>query len=143
MKAKTLLRIAIIPILIKLLGHSIGHMGWDKPDDPKMQTVVDTMKSYTGQFMGASYNMGEYLTGYSLMILVVYALLCYLLWILSNSFNLQSNVANHFIYAIATTLIIFSIFEFMYFFPFAAAMSVLAAVLMILSITVAKKNQSI
>jgi hypothetical protein len=142
MKAKTLLRISIIPILIKLLGHSIGHMGWDKPDDPKMQAVVNTMKNYTGHFMGASYNMAAYLTGYSLMILIIYALLSYLLWILSNSFNLQSNVANHFIYAIAITLLIYSVLEFLYFFPFAASMSLLASVLMIFSTIVAKKKQS-
>jgi hypothetical protein len=86
--------------------------------------------------------MAAYLTGYSLMILIIYALLSYLLWILSNSFNLQSNVANHFIYAIAITLLIYSVLEFLYFFPFAASMSLLASVLMIFSTIVAKKKQS-
>jgi hypothetical protein len=140
MKGKTLLRISIIPILIKLLGHSIGHMGWDKPDDPKMQTVVDTMKGYTGQFMGASYNMGEYLTGYSLMILCVYLLTSYMFWVLSASYNLQSKVVNSIVYPIAITFFVFSILEFLYFFPFAASMSVLAGVIMILSLKLGKKK---
>lgn len=44
MKSKILLRIASLLILVHLLGHSLGHLQWDKPKDPMMKEVVDMMK---------------------------------------------------------------------------------------------------
>lgn len=139
MNAKILLRIATIPILIKLLGHSAGHSGWDNPEDPRMKEVVSAMKGYTGEFMGASYNMAEYYTGYSLMLVCVYLLIAYILWLVSGFISEQVSLTNKIVYPIAFIFFIFGVLEFLYFFPFAASMSVLAGVLMILSITVAKR----
>ena len=139
MKAKTLLRISIVPVLIKLLGHSVGHSGWDKPEDPKMLEVVSAMKGYTGAFMGSSYNMAEYYTGYSLMILCIYVFMAYLLWRASGLMNEHPAVSRALVWPVAILFGVFGILEFMYFFPFAASMSVLASVLIILGLTVGKK----
>jgi len=36
-KPKLFLRTACVLILVHLAGHFIGHTGWKKPADPKMQ----------------------------------------------------------------------------------------------------------
>ena len=74
MKAKILLRVASLLILVHLLGHSMGHLQWDKPKDPKMKEVVDIMKGYSTQFMGATKSMANYYEGYSLLMFFVFAM---------------------------------------------------------------------
>jgi hypothetical protein len=139
MKTKTLLRISIVPVLIKFLGHSVGHSGWDKPEDPKMLEVVSTMKGYTGQFMGSSYNMAEYYTGYSLMILCIYLLAMYLIWIASGLVDAQPAISKSLVWPVTILFAVFGVLEFLFFFPFAASMSILASLLMVLALTVGKK----
>lgn len=62
MKAKILLRIAALLILVHLLGHSIGHSTWDTPEDQKMDEVVAAMKGYKADFMGATKSMADAIT---------------------------------------------------------------------------------
>ena len=75
MKSKLLLRIACLLILVHLLGHSLGHLQWDKPKDPKMKEVVDMMKGYSTEFMGATKSMANYYEGYSLIMFFVFGLI--------------------------------------------------------------------
>src|SRR5688500_6097078 len=124
MNARILLRIAAITILIKLLGHSAGHSGWNNPEDPRINEEMSVLKGYTGEFMGATYNMAEYYTGYSLMLVCVYLLIAYILWLLSGFVSEQVSLTNRIVYPIALIFFIFGILEFLYFFPFAASMSI-------------------
>jgi hypothetical protein len=42
-KSKILLRTACVLIFVHLAGHFIGHTGWKRPTDPKMQEVVNAI----------------------------------------------------------------------------------------------------
>ena len=139
MKAKVLLRIAAILLLVHVIGHSFGHITWDKPEDPKMQGVVNTMQGYKAEFMGATKSMADYYNGYSLMIFFLFGMTIFILWVVSGFINTERNIATKILYPIAITYIAFGIIEYLYFFPFAAAMSFLAGVLTILAITAIKK----
>src|SRR4051812_10912589 len=120
MKSKLLLRIAIAFIFVHLLGHSIGHVGWDKPKDPKMQEVVQAMKGYSGEFMGATKSMADYYNGYSLIMFVVFVMSIFLLWTVSGFIETNRSIAVRILYPMAAAYITLSAIEFVYFFPFAA-----------------------
>ena len=139
MKAKLLLRIAAGLILVHLLGHTVGHMTWDAPEDAKMKEVVTTMKSHKAEFMGATKSMADYYIGYSLMIFGLFAMSALLLWFISGFVNDQRQIANRLLFPIGVVYVFFGIIEYVYFFPFAASMSFLAGLLTILALTVAKK----
>jgi hypothetical protein len=134
MKAKILLRIAAALILIHLIGHTLGHTMWDKPDDPKMQEVVSAMKSYKADFMGATKSMADYYHGYSLMMLLLYGFSIVILWFASGFVNSQPAIARKVIYPIGVSYLIFGGIEYLYFFPFAASMSFLAGALAITAV---------
>lgn len=80
MNTKNSIRVSIGLIAIHLFGHTMGHLGWDKPEDAKMQEVVSVMKSHSADFMGATRSMGDYYNGYSLILFVVFGLSIWLLW---------------------------------------------------------------
>ena len=139
MKSKVLLRIAAGLIFIHLLGHGVGHSGWDTPADPKMQEVVTVMKSHKSEFMGATQSMADYYNGYSLILFVVYSMSIFLLWFVSGFVREQPTIAGNILYTIGTAYLIFGVIEFVYFFPFAAAMSFFAGVLTLVAVAVARK----
>lgn len=134
MKPKIWLRIACIFILIHLLGHAIGHTMWDNPEDPRMKEVVDTMAGYEGEFMGATRSMGDYYNGYSLILFFVYAMSITIVWVVSTFPESQKVSARKILFPVAITYVAFGVIEFSYFFPFAAAMSLGAGILIFLGI---------
>jgi len=138
MKSKILLRIACLLILVHLLGHSLGHLQWDKPKDPKMKEVVDMMKGYSTQFMGATKSMANYYEGYSLIMFFVFAMTILILWSVSSFVDTHKNVAVKILYPIAITYLAFGVIEYFYFFIFAASISFLAGVFVFLGINSAK-----
>ena len=139
MKSKVLLRIAAGLILIHLLGHSVGHSGWETPEDPRMQEVVTVMKSYQGEFMGATQSMADYYNGYSLMMFVLYGMTIFILWFVSGFVREQPTIAGNILYTVGTSYLIFGIIEFVYFFPFAGSISFLAGVLTLIAVAIARK----
>jgi hypothetical protein len=139
MNAKVLLRIAAGLILVHLLGHGVGHLSWDQPEDPKMMDVVTVMKSYKGEFMGAVKSMADYYNGYSILIFGLYAMSIALLWLTSGFIREQPSIARKILYPLGIAYLFFGIVEFIFFFPFAAGMSFFAGLLTILSIVAVKK----
>ena len=139
MNAKVLLRIAAALILVHLLGHSVGHAGWDHPEDPKMMDVVTVMKSYKAEFMGAVKSMADYYNGYSILIFGLYAMTISLLWLTSGFILEQPSIAGKILYPVGIAYVFFGVVEFLYFFPFAASMSFFAGILTLFSIIVTKR----
>ena len=131
MRAKVWLRVACVFILIHLIGHGIGHSMWDKPEDPRMQAVVDTMAGYDSEFMGATWSMADYYNGYSLILFFVYALSISIIWFTSNAQPVHHPLVKRILYPMAFAWIAFGVIEFIYFFPFAASISLGAGLLIL------------
>jgi hypothetical protein len=138
MKAKIFLRIACVLILIHLLGHSLGHLQWDKPKDPKMKEVVDMMKSHRSEFMGASKSIANYYEGYSIILFFVFGMTIMILWSVSTFIESNKAIAVKILYPIAITYLAFGVVEYLYFFLFAASISFLAGVCVFLGINSSK-----
>jgi hypothetical protein len=131
MNSKLLLRIASILILVHLLGHTMGHLTWDKPEDTKMAGVVTVMKGYKAEFMGADRSMADYHNGYSLMIFGLFGMSIVIIWLASGFVNDNKVIAGKVLYPIGIVYLIFGIVEYIYFFPFAAVTSFVAGLLII------------
>ena len=83
-------------------------------------------------FFGKSVSIGDFFAGYGYSMIGVLLLVCVLLWLLSAEPN------RRFILALGLFLLFLAIIEFIYFFPFASVLSLLAGVCTLL----AYKNQS-
>lgn len=139
MSKKILLRIAAIVVFIHLLGHTIGHLAWDKPKDPKMNEVVMAMKGYSANFMGAVRSMADYYNGYSVIMFGVYVMTIMILWILSGAPREYEKLVNRLVLPMGVVYMFFAGTEFIFFFPFATTISCLAGLLMLLSVRAAVK----
>jgi hypothetical protein len=134
MKTKLFLRIAAIMIMVHLLGHTVGHFTWDKPDDTQMKRVVNSMLEYKAEFMGATRSMGDYFNGYSLMMFFVFGMSISILWYASNFPDNQKAITRKILYPIGIAYVAFGVIEFYNFFPFAAIMSLGAGVLILIAV---------
>ena len=129
MKPKVLLRIASILILFHDIGHTIGHSGWRHSPDPAKQEVINQMTGSKFPFMGAVHSMGDYYEGYGYAASLALLLIAVLLWLMSDASPQSRHLVRKLL--IVTTVILFAwgIIELIYFFPFAASFTLLAALL--------------
>jgi hypothetical protein len=126
MKPKLLLRIAAILILIHAVLHTLAHLQWKDAPEPERQVVIAQMVGHKVPFMGVSRSIGEYYEGFGYAATLAMLLAVYLLWALSTS---VSDVAKKVVLAVSVFLLFWSVIELIYFFPFAAGLSLVAAAL--------------
>ena len=134
MKVKLLLRAAAFLIFIHLLGHAAGHMGWKHPKDQKMQEVVNTMLDYHAKFMGASQSMGDYFNGYSLSLFLVFGLSIWVLWWVAGLTSIQPKIVKGILLPFALLYLGLGVIEWVYFFPFAAILSMTAGICILVAL---------
>ncbi|HTI60796.1 LIC_13387 family protein [Mucilaginibacter sp.] len=127
MRPKILLRIASVIMLLHMLGHTMGALTWKDAPNAAVKQVIDGMLGNRFDFMGRSVSIGDFFAGYGYGMIGVLLLVSILLWLLSAEHN------RRFILALGLFLLFLSIIEFIYFFPFAAAFSLLAGVTTLLA----------
>jgi len=120
MKQKTLLCIASVIMMLHTLGHTMGALTWKDAPNTAVKQVIEGMLGNRFDFMGRSVSIGGFFSGYGYSMIGVLLLISILLWLLS----LEPN--KRFILALGLFLLFLSVIEFVYFFPFAAAFSLLA-----------------
>ena len=127
LQSKKLVKIAAGLLLFHLLGHLIGHYTW-KEDKGNLQKreVIRQMTEPRFDFMGASRSMGEYYEGYSTLLSITFIVLAWVLWQTSGLLEEKHKAGKQLALFIGIGLLLFSITEFVYFFPFAAIISLLA-----------------
>lgn len=133
-KVRILLRTACVLIFVHLSGHIIGHIGWEKPADPKMQKVVNAMVENKANYMGAVRSLADFYHGYSILLFIVYGLSIWMLWILASGIKTDKRMAKRLALPFGITYLAFGAIEFIHFFPFAAIISTLAGIAIILSL---------
>src|SRR5579863_1245949 len=133
MISKTLLRIASVLMTMHLIGHSLGAGGWKKNSDPVMVQVAHWMTGPKFPFMGVSRSMGDYFDGYGDIASVSLAMLAVLLWLAAPKVMTHGTVIRDEILVLAVAMKGMSGIEFRHFFPFAAIISLLAALLTLVS----------
>ena len=140
MKPKILLRIAAILIFIHSVLHTFGFSTWKEAPDPVYKTIVDGMATHTFPFMGAVRSLGNFYEGFGYASSIALFLIAVVLWLVSGETGRSANLAKKIIYAVGIALVAWGIDELIYFFPFAASITLIAAALTLLSGFVMKKN---
>jgi len=127
MKPKILLRMASSLLLLHTMGHTIGALTWKQAPNARVAAVISGMQNEHFDFMGRSATLGNFFGGYGLINIGVLLLLTALLWLLSTEPNLK------FVLLIGLFLLFMGTIELIYFFPFAAAISLLAGIFTLLA----------
>jgi len=127
MKPKLLLRIAAILILIHGVLHTTGFSQWKQDPDPAKHEMIKLMTGQRFPFMGTSRNMGEYYDGFGYAGSIALFLIVVLLWIVSGELLSNLSLAKKVIVVVSFSLLAWAIDEFIYFFPFAAGLSLAAS----------------
>jgi hypothetical protein len=129
MKPKLFLRIASGLILLHLILHSIGNSTWKQTNDPIKQNVISQMTDHKFPFMGTVRAMGDYFNGFGYITSIALALISLLLWILSGSSKENAGLTLKILVVVTVSLFVWAIDEFVFFFPFAACITLLAGLL--------------
>ena len=127
MTPKSLLRLGAIIMILHLVGHTFGHMGWRKCTEPVREEVVRHMTEYKFPFMGAIHSIGDYYEGYGWAGGVALFFFAAIMWSLSAASVSESRIVQRQTVLLALCLLVWGILEWLYFFPFAAAFSLAAA----------------
>lgn len=128
MKAKLLLRIAAVIMLLHTLGHTVGALTWTDAPNAAVKQVIDGMQSNRFDFMGRSGSLADFYAGYGYVMIGVLLLISVLLWLLSTEPN------RRLITTIAICLLFMAVVEYIYFFPMAAGFSLLAGLAALLAL---------
>ncbi len=141
MKSKVLIRIAAFFVVSLLMGHTIGYIMWDKPEDNQMKTVVQSMKDISAPFMGTTKSMADYYNGNSLIIFGFHSLVIILLWISSTYINSQRSIIVKILVPIILLYLFLGVIDFLYFFPLPTILSFLTAMLILIAIFINSKEK--
>jgi hypothetical protein len=122
MKAKLLLRVAAIIMLLHTAGHTVGAITWKDAPNAAVKQTIDGMISNQFDFMGRQTSLASFFAGYGYIMIGVLLLISVILWLLSTQTNSSITLV------MGLFLLFMGVAEYIYFFPFAAVFSLLAGV---------------
>ena len=143
MKPKILLRIASLAMIFHLIGHTFGHLGWKKATDPVKLEVINQMTGHKFPFMGTIRSMGDYFDGFSYATSIGIILMAVILWVVAGSLKETTVLSFKIMITVTICLFVWSIDEFIFFFPFAACTTLFAAILALIAFVQMKSQKSI
>jgi hypothetical protein len=136
MKAKLSLRIASILMLLHTAGHTIGAFTWKEAPNARVAEVIAGMQNEHFMFMGKSLTLASFFDGYGFGNIGVLLLVSILLWLLSTAVN------RNMVLVMGIFLIFFGVNELIYFFPFAAAITLIAGLATLFAYQRVKLNRA-
>ena len=104
-------------MFLHTIGHTMGALSWKKAPNASVATVVAGMQNEHFHFMGREASIAQFYEGYGISLIAVLLFISLLLWICST--KIYPGVTA----LIAIFLLAFSVVEYVYFFPLAAAFS--------------------
>jgi cellulose synthase/poly-beta-1,6-N-acetylglucosamine synthase-like glycosyltransferase len=131
MKPKLLLRTASVIMLLHTVGHTFGALGWKNAPNAAVAAVIAGMQREHFDFMGRSSTIADFYEGYGFINIFVLLLLSVLLWLLSG--HATNPAVRNMSIVLGIFLVIMSVCEYIYFFPLAAIMSLIAGVCALLA----------
>lgn len=141
MKPKLLLRIAAAVMFLHTIGHTFGALTWKKAPAPAVANVIREMENNHFEFMGRQVTIAGFYEGYGISMIGVLLLISLVLWTMGG--DVQSRSTARLLPAMVVFLVFFSVTEWIYFFPLASVMSMVAALLCAMASVSAGKAGSI
>ena len=134
MQPKIALRIASILMILHDVGHTFGTFAWRKTTDPVKLEVIRQMTDYKFAFMGASHSFGNTFDGYCFATILSLLFFAVVLWIASNVTQQTVVLTRKILIWLAVILLCWGVDEWIFFFPFAAAITLLATLFTVIAI---------
>ncbi|MCR6638391.1 MAG: hypothetical protein NVV82_05190 [Sporocytophaga sp.] len=141
MNVKLLLRIASGLLIFHLIAHTLGHSGWKRAEEPLKQEIINKMIDHKFPFMGVDKSMGDYFEGYGYAATVALAFMAAVLWLISGAINTNRELSYKILLSLSLALLFWGGIEFIYFFPFAASITLLACLLSLVSAVQLRGNK--
>ena len=142
MRSKLFLRIAAGLILLHAVLHTLGHSGWKKNPDSIYQEVVKQMTGNKFPFMGVTRSISEYYDGYGYCVTIALLIIALILWFISDGTSQNSALVKNISWTLAFGLLAWGIDELLFFFPFAAGITLTASALIFISGFLNTRTQS-
>lgn len=117
-----------------MIGHTMSHSKWKQAVEPQKQEVIRQMTEYKFPFMGKERSMGDYYEGYGWAGTITLILMAVILWIVPEATAETKQLSLKIALTVTLSLLAWCMMEFLYFFPFAASMTLLAATLSLLGV---------
>lgn len=124
MKPKIFIRVSSILMLLHTAGHTMGALTWKEAPNGTVAKLVSDMQTIHFAFMGRQVSLGSFFEGYGIINIFVLLLLTISLWLLSNATD--NPLTARLLPVLALFLLLMGISEYVYFFSFAAIISILA-----------------
>lgn len=129
--SKLLLRIAAGIMLVHAIGHTIGVFTWQKPNGKIPIEVVQKMQETHFLFGGKDSTMANFFSGHGYAGTILLLLIVTVLWTVSSS---TDKIATKILWLVGIAIVTLALDELIYFFPMAVIFSLVAALLVFLSI---------
>ena len=133
MKPYLLTRISSVLILIHAVLHTIGHLSWKTPAGAAYNEVVKQMTGPKFPVMGANRSLGEFFDGYGFFVTLALLLAAWFIWMASNLIENNPGIATRMLLPLTAFLFGLGIIEIIFFFPLAAGITLLAAILSLIA----------
>lgn len=134
MQSKSLLRISSALILIHAILHTLVHSAWTKNPNLMYQEVVKKMMGEKFPFMGVSRSISEYYDGYGYCVTIALLVMAVILWLISSAAEQNNALVKNISLTLAIGLLAWGVDELIFFFPFAAGITLLASALIFISV---------
>jgi CBS domain containing-hemolysin-like protein len=129
MRAKLFLRIASVIIFLHAIGHFMGVAKVTKGETDEENMVIHAMTDHRFPVLGAEHSFADFLHGFGWIGEVFLLLTAYLIWFTGSLAADHTAISRKLSAALFIGLLAQTILEFIYFFPVAYLMSLIAAVL--------------
>lgn len=118
-------------MFLHTIGHTIGALTWKQAPNNDIAGVIQGMVSNRFEFMGRHVTIAEFYQGYGIANIFVLLLITVILW-LSGEYS-KDVMTQKLLPWMIGFLICFSVTEAIYFFPLAAVMSMVSAILSLIA----------
>jgi len=141
MKPKILLRIASGIILLHAVGHFFGVASLTKDGTDEQNLVIQAMTGHRFPVLGTVHSYADFLNGFGWIGEISLLLTAYLLWLTGSVADSQPGISRKLSAALFVGLLAQSVLEFIYFFPVAYVMTMIATILTGLSFVLTKSKE--
>ena len=135
--------IASVIIFLHAIGHFLGVASVTKGETDEQNMVIHAMTDHRFPVMGTVHSFADFLHGFGWIGEVFLILTAYLLWFTGSLAASQPGISRKLSAALFISLLAQTILEFIYFFPVAYLMSLIATVLTGLSFLVLRKKRNL
>jgi hypothetical protein len=128
-------------MFLHLLGHIVGATTWKTNPDALVQEVINGMIKHSFMFMGAEQTLAGHHDGYGFATALALLFFAITLWIVSNADAQTKSMSSKIVFVVSAILLLWGIDELIFFFPFAAAFSLISSLLGFYALTLLRKVQ--